>query len=374
MANDEEWEQEVLDAVVKGNVKLTMVSEFRDRVRRVMEKPGNKKSELFVNGFCAKLVSEILKLNRVPENQEFVKEFLCISAELYGQVMMGKPENDFGKEAKRMLTDVSAPFYRATSATRASTKKSPSVTYQDCLKSFVMSGSVANALELIKRNRLGINDVVWMVILCYRNLAYVGQGHLVQLCKAALAFVFDKLGSLDEKTIRLMNNEDMSEFVLALKTMMPSESTQISEFRFQLAIVFVKSPFLEKQFTGLSELRKILSRAGSSALRKCRQLKESGVNRLIRSAYNLLNLETYFTTGPDETRAWTYTKGTKAPQAAGIIHTDFERGFIRAEVIKYDDYVTLGSEKACREAGKIAIEGKEYVVQDGDVMHFRFNV
>ena len=103
-------------------------------------------------------------------------------------------------------------------------------------------------------------------------------------------------------------------------------------------------------------------------------LKESGVNRLIRSAYALLNLETYFTTGPDETRAWTYTKGTKAPQAAGIIHTDFERGFIRAEVIKYNDYVTLGSEKACREAGKIAIEGKEYVVEDGDIMHFLFNV
>ena len=103
-------------------------------------------------------------------------------------------------------------------------------------------------------------------------------------------------------------------------------------------------------------------------------LKESGVNRLIRAAYSLLNLETYFTTGPDETRAWTYAKGTKAPQAAGIIHTDFERGFIRAEVIKYDDYVRLGSEKACREAGKIAIEGKEYVVQAGDIMHFLFNV
>ena len=103
-------------------------------------------------------------------------------------------------------------------------------------------------------------------------------------------------------------------------------------------------------------------------------LKESGVNRLIRAAYSLLNLETYFTTGPDETRAWTYAKGTKAPQAAGIIHTDFERGFIRAEVIKYDDYVRLGSEKACREAGKIAIEGKEYVVQDGVIMHFLFNV
>jgi GTP-binding protein YchF len=103
-------------------------------------------------------------------------------------------------------------------------------------------------------------------------------------------------------------------------------------------------------------------------------LKEPGVNKLIHAAYQLLNLETYFTTGPDETRAWTYQKGIKAPQAAGIIHSDFEKGFIRAEVIKYNDYVTLGSEAACRDAGKIAIEGKEYIVQDGDIMHFRFNV
>ncbi len=103
-------------------------------------------------------------------------------------------------------------------------------------------------------------------------------------------------------------------------------------------------------------------------------LSEPGVNKLIHAAYHLLNLKTYFTTGPDESRAWTFTSGTKAPQAAGIIHTDFERGFIRAEVIKYDDYVRLGSEHACRNAGKIAIEGKEYVVQDGDIMHFRFNV
>ncbi len=103
-------------------------------------------------------------------------------------------------------------------------------------------------------------------------------------------------------------------------------------------------------------------------------LEESGVSRLIKAAYSLLNLETYFTTGEKESHAWTYPKGTKAPQAAGVIHTDFERGFIRAEVIKYDDYVHYGSEKACREAGKIAIEGKEYVVQDGDIMHFLFNV
>jgi GTP-binding protein YchF len=103
-------------------------------------------------------------------------------------------------------------------------------------------------------------------------------------------------------------------------------------------------------------------------------LTESGVSRLIKAAYKLLNLETFFTTGADESRAWTYVRGAKAPQAAGTIHTDFEKGFIRAEVIKYEDYVALGSEKACRDVGKIGIEGKEYVVQDGDIMHFLFNV
>ena len=103
-------------------------------------------------------------------------------------------------------------------------------------------------------------------------------------------------------------------------------------------------------------------------------LEESGVNRLIQAAYKLLNLETYFTAGIQEVKAWTYQKGTKAPQAAGIIHTDFEKGFIRAEVIKYQDYVKYGSEAACKEAGKMGVEGKEYVVQDGDIMHFRFNV
>lgn len=103
-------------------------------------------------------------------------------------------------------------------------------------------------------------------------------------------------------------------------------------------------------------------------------LKESGVSRLIRAAYALLGLETFFTTGSDETRAWTFKKGMKAPQCAGVIHTDFEKGFIRAEVIKYDDYVSLGSEVAVKEKGKLSIEGKEYVVQDGDIMHFRFNV
>ena len=103
-------------------------------------------------------------------------------------------------------------------------------------------------------------------------------------------------------------------------------------------------------------------------------MKEPALNRLIRSAYKLLKLQTYFTAGVQEVRAWTIGEGWKAPQAASVIHTDFEKGFIKAEVIGYDDFITLGSEAACREAGKLRIEGKEYMVKDGDVMHFRFNV
>ena len=103
-------------------------------------------------------------------------------------------------------------------------------------------------------------------------------------------------------------------------------------------------------------------------------MKEPALNRLIKNAYQLLNLETYFTAGVQEVRAWTIHKGWKAPQAASVIHTDFEKGFIKAEVISYDDFVKYGSEAACRENGRLRIEGKDYLVQDGDVMHFRFNV
>lgn len=103
-------------------------------------------------------------------------------------------------------------------------------------------------------------------------------------------------------------------------------------------------------------------------------LEESGVNRLIKKAYSLLQLETFITAGEMEVKAWTYRKGWKAPQCAGVIHTDFEKGFIRAEVIKYEDYLKYGSEAAVREAGRLGVEGKDYVVQDGDIMHFRFNV
>jgi hypothetical protein len=103
-------------------------------------------------------------------------------------------------------------------------------------------------------------------------------------------------------------------------------------------------------------------------------LKEPGVGKLIKKAYSLLNLQTYFTAGEKEVRAWTINKGMTAPQAAGVIHTDFEKGFIKAEVIKYDDYIKYGSENGVKEAGKLMIQGKEYIPLDGDVMHFRFNV
>jgi len=103
-------------------------------------------------------------------------------------------------------------------------------------------------------------------------------------------------------------------------------------------------------------------------------LEESGVNRLIKKAYSLLNLQTFITAGEMEVKAWTYHKGWKAPQCAGVIHTDFEKGFIRAEVIKYEDYLKYGSEAAVREAGLLHVEGKDYEVEDGDIMHFRFNV
>ena len=101
-------------------------------------------------------------------------------------------------------------------------------------------------------------------------------------------------------------------------------------------------------------------------------LKEAGLDRLIRAGYRLLDLVTFFTAGPKEARAWTVQRGAKAPQAAGVIHTDFERGFIRAETIAYGDYVACGGETPAKDAGKMRLEGKDYVVQDGDVMHFRF--
>ncbi|MDR0428972.1 MAG: redox-regulated ATPase YchF [Tannerellaceae bacterium] len=139
----------------------------------------------------------------------------------------------------------------------------------------------------------------------------------------------------------------------------------IKEENAEILIVAAKIESEIAEFETYEERQMFLSEIG---------LEESGVNRLIKSAYKLLNLETFLTAGVQEVRAWTYLKGSKAPQCAGVIHTDFEKGFIRAEVIKYNDYIKYGSESAVKEAGKMSVEGKEYIVQDGDIMHFRFNV
>lgn len=139
----------------------------------------------------------------------------------------------------------------------------------------------------------------------------------------------------------------------------------IKEENAQLLVVAAKIESEIAEFETYEERQMFLAEIG---------LEESGVNRLIKSAYKLLNLETYMTAGVQEVRAWTYLKGSKAPQCAGVIHTDFEKGFIRAEVIKYDDFIKYGSEAAVKEAGKMSVEGKDYIVQDGDIMHFRFNV
>jgi len=143
-------------------------------------------------------------------------------------------------------------------------------------------------------------------------------------------------------------------------------SAQVAEkAKAENAAHVVISAKIESEFSGLpdEDRAEFLAAMG---------LQEPGLNRLIRAGYGLLDLLTYFTVGPKEARAWTITRGTKAPQAAGVIHTDFEKGFIRAETISYDDYVTLDGEVGAKDAGKMRLEGKEYVVKDGDVMHFRF--
>lgn len=151
---------------------------------------------------------------------------------------------------------------------------------------------------------------------------------------------------------------DGNEFVEQVREAVKNEKAEI-------LIVAAKIESEIAEFDTYEEREMFLSEIG---------LTESGVSRLIKSAYKLLNLQTYFTAGVQEVRAWTFEKGWKAPQCAGVIHTDFEKGFIRAEVIKYDDFIKYGSEAAVKEAGKMSVEGKEYLVQDGDVMHFRFNV
>lgn len=174
----------------------------------------------------------------------------------------------------------------------------------------------------------------------------------------------EDLGLLTQKPVMYVCNVDESSVVTGNKYV-DLVKANVADERAEVLVISAKIESEIAELESYEERQEFLADLG---------LDESGVNKLIRAAYKLLNLFTYFTAGVQEVRAWTITKGFTAPQAAGVIHTDFEKGFIRAEVIKYNDFVTLGSENACKDAGKLGVEGKTYVVEDGDIMHFRFNV
>lgn len=205
---------------------------------------------------------------------------------------------------------------------------------------------------------------IYDILLRYEEVLLQGRSaRVVELDKEDAKLVYD-LHLLTDKPVMYICNVD-EKSVISGNAHVDSVRKAIAGENAEILIIAAATESDIAELDEYEERQMFLAEIG---------LEESGVSRLIKSAYSLLNLETYFTTGVQESHAWTYRKGTKAPQAAGVIHTDFERGFIRAEVIKYDDYITLGAEKSCREAGKIAIEGKEYIVQDGDIMHFLFNV
>ena len=174
----------------------------------------------------------------------------------------------------------------------------------------------------------------------------------------------EDLGLLTQKPVMYVCNVDEASVVTGNKYV-DLVKANVADERAEVLVISAKIESEIAELESYEERQEFLADLG---------LDESGVNKLIRAAYKLLNLFTYFTAGVQEVRAWTITKGFTAPQAAGVIHTDFEKGFIRAEVIKYNDFVTLGSENACKDAGKLGVEGKTYVVEDGDIMHFRFNV
>lgn len=220
--------------------------------------------------------------------------------------------------------------------------------------------------KVVKQAKTGDKDAARVLEVCEAFQAHLIQGKNARLLEIEpeKRAVIAELNLLTDKPVMYVCNVDPASvkegnaYVNQVK-----EAVQLEK-----AGLMIISAAIEAEIAELEsfEDRKIfLSEMG---------LEQSGTEKLIGAAYALLNYITYFTVGEKEVRAWTITKGTKAPQAAGEIHSDFEKGFIRAEVIAYNDYVSLGSEAACREAGKLRVEGKEYIVKDGDCMHFRFNV
>ncbi len=217
--------------------------------------------------------------------------------------------------------------------------------------------------NLTKKARGGDKESKEMLELVTRSLELLRDGKPARLIerKPEQENLFRQLGLLTSKPVLYVCNvdeasaKDGNEFSRRVEVRAREEG----------AVAIVISAKIESEIATLSreERTEFLETLG---------LHEAGLDRLIRAGYDLLHLITFFTVGPKEARAWTVNRGTRAPQAAGVIHTDFEKGFIRSETIGYDDYVTLGGETGAREAGKLRLEGKEYVVADGDVLHFRF--
>lgn len=210
---------------------------------------------------------------------------------------------------------------------------------KDAKKAFEVLTEIKNILEQGKSARAA-------------NIAVEDQVHIADCCLLTIKPVL-YVCNVDEGSVKAGNK-----YVDAVKEAVKAENAEVLIITAQMEAEIASLETYEERQMFLADMG----------------LQEPGVNKLIKAAYRILNLQTYFTAGVKEVRAWTIIKGMTAPQAAGVIHTDFEKGFIRAEVIKYNDFINLGSEAACKEAGKMGVEGKEYVVKDGDMMHFRFNV
>jgi len=228
--------------------------------------------------------------------------------------------------------------------------------------------SVENRIGKVQKQAQTGNDkqakAVYDILVQYRDALLQGKSaRTVEIDKEQKKMVKD-IGLLTDKPVLYICNVDEKSAINGNKYV-EAVREAVKDERAEILIVAAALEADIAELETYDERQMFLEEAG---------LSESGVARLIKSAYKLLNLETYFTAGEKEVRAWTFESGWKAPQCAGVIHTDFEKGFIRAEVIKFADYTSLGSENACKEAGKMNVEGKEYIVQDGDVMHFRFNV
>ena len=219
------------------------------------------------------------------------------------------------------------------------------------------------ASSIEKKAKSGDKDARAQLALLYKALALLREGKPARLAELTPEEkpAYDALQLLTAKPVLYVCNVDEASAAAGNAYSRKVEERAKAEGAGSVVI----SAKIESEFAGLpSEDR--------SAFLADMGLSEPGLNRLIRAGYALLDLVTYFTVGPKEARAWTITRGTKSPQAAGVIHTDFEKGFIRAETIAYEDYVSLGGEVGCKDAGKMRLEGKDYVVKDGDVMHFRF--